>query len=482
MTATPVTSAPETRRRQWRLDAAVLAAIAILIRIPAFVSDRHLTYDDGVFGASALLMRDGQLPYRDIFSPQGPLHLPLVFVADLVGFRTANAPRILPLVAAAVVTVATYSIGRRIATRGGALLAAGLVTTSGSVLYTTAPITSDGPALAFALLAVALAFAYRDDPTLARALGTGAALGAALSIKSLVLPALIPVVVLLWSSRRRKDFAAAAGAALAVGLVTTLPWGFGTVWDQSIAYHQESSRITSHWGAVEKVVTTLIDRDLPTLVAAALALVFLLIARGPAPRTQGPRVDIPDHGRGDAILLLVWLGVLFALLVYEPALWRPHVAHLIPPIALLVAMRPPPWPALAVAGIVVAPFWWSSARPMLWPDAPDGPTAAVVADLEALPPGAQVITDELGLAWRADRLVPGELVDASIKRIQQEQITTDVLLDAAAEPEVCAVAVWSARYGDLPGLAERLADEGYEVAAEYGGPRVLYVKQDCEAP
>jgi hypothetical protein len=478
MTATPETSetsAPDTRRRQWRLDAAILAAIAILIRIPAFVSDRHLTYDDGVFGASALLMRDGQLPYRDIFSPQGPLHLPLVFVADLVGFRTANAPRILPLVAAAVVTVATYSIGRRIASRGGALLAAGLVTTSGSVLYTTAPITSDGPALAFALLAVALAFAYRDDPTLARALGAGAALGAALSIKSLVLPALIPVVVLLWSSRRRKDIAAAAGAALLVGLVTTLPWGFGTVWDQSIAYHQESSRITSHWGAVEKVFTTLIDRDLPTVVAGALALVFLVVARGKQSGTSAP-----DHRRGDAILLLVWLGVLFALLVYEPALWRPHVAHLVPPIALLVAMRPPPWPALAVAGIVVAPFWWTNARAMLWPDTPDGPTAAVVADLEALPPGAQVITDELGLAWRADRLVPGELVDASIKRIQQGQITTDVLLDAAAEPEVCGMAVWSARYGDLPGLAEGLADEDYEVAAEYGGPRVLYVKRDCD--
>ena len=64
-----------------------------------------------------------------------------------------------------------------------------------------------------------------------------------------------------------------------------------------------------------------------------------------------------------------------------------------------------------------------------------------------------MITDEPGLAWRADRLVPGELVDASIKRIEQGQITTDVLGDAAADDDVCAVLVWDGdRYGDLPGL------------------------------
>ena len=69
---------PAVDRRTWWIDAAVLAAIAVLLRIPAFVASRHLTYDDGFFGLSAIEMRDGVVPFRDLFSPQGPLHLPLL--------------------------------------------------------------------------------------------------------------------------------------------------------------------------------------------------------------------------------------------------------------------------------------------------------------------------------------------------------------------------------------------------------------------
>ncbi|HUF84681.1 MAG TPA: phospholipid carrier-dependent glycosyltransferase, partial [Acidimicrobiia bacterium] len=232
--------------RSWRVDAAVLAAAALLIRLPALLADRFLTYDDGVFGSSALLMRDGELPFRDIFSPQGPLFLPLVYLADLVGLRTDNAARLLPLAAGAAVTVATYAAGRHLTTRGGALLAAGLVTTSGSVLWTTAPITSDGPALALATTSVALALGYRARPSSARAAAVGLTLGAALCVKVLVLPAAVPVGLLLLGRRRRRDVVLAVSAAVGVGLVATLPWGFGRVWDQYIEYHRGSARIASH--------------------------------------------------------------------------------------------------------------------------------------------------------------------------------------------------------------------------------------------
>ncbi|MGH9049784.1 MAG: hypothetical protein ACRDY4_08655, partial [Acidimicrobiia bacterium] len=217
MSVRVVTPAPvRTTTRAWRIDAVVLAVIAVAIRLPAFVADAHLTYDDGVFGSSALLLRDGDLPFRDIFSPQGPLFLPLVWAADLLGLRTANAARMLPLAAGAVVTVATYAAGRRITSRGGALLAAGLVTTSGSVLWTTAPITSDGPALALATTAVALALGYRARPTTARAVAVGLTMGAALCVKVLVLPAAVPVGVLLLSRRRSRDVVLAVGAAVAL--------------------------------------------------------------------------------------------------------------------------------------------------------------------------------------------------------------------------------------------------------------------------
>jgi hypothetical protein len=466
-------------QRTWRIDAAVLAGVAVLIRVPALVADRFLTYDDGVFGSSALLMRDGELPFRDIFSPQGPLFLPLVYLADLVGLRGENAPRLLPLAAGAVVTVATYAAGRHLTTRAGALLAAGLVTTSGSVLWTTAPIASDGPALALATTAVALAFGYRARPSSLRAVAVGLALGAALCIKVLVLPAAVPVGLLLLGRRRPRDVAAAVSVAVAVGLVATLPWGFGRVWEQYIEYHRDSARIASHAGAARKLVRTLVERDVLVVAAGVLALIgSALPRRGNAPRTEPP-ADAPPV-RTSAGLLAAWAGGVMIVLVLEPAFWRPQLAEVIPALALLAALRPLRSAAvLAGAAIVLAPWYLAHARPMLWPSRADTDERAAVDDLIRLPAGTEVITDEPGLAWRAGRRVPGPLVDASIKRIEQGQITTGVIADTAAQDGVCAVLVWDDRYGDLAALPARLADQGYDVGARFGGLRVLYVRDEC---
>jgi hypothetical protein len=473
-------TSPASRRRAWRADAAILATAAVIVRLPAYVADPHLTYDDGVFGSSALLLRDGRLPYREIFSPQGPLFLPLVFVADLLGLRSANGTRLLALASGAAVTVATYAVGRRITTRPGALLAAALVATSGSVLWTTAGMASDGPALALATTAVALAFAYRAAPSPARAAAVGAVFGAALCVKALVLPAAIPVGLLLLGRRRARDLGLAAAVAVAVGVAATLPWGFSRVWEQYIEYHRESARIASHYGAARKLVVTLVQRD-PFVVAVCL----LALATSGIRRLQG--AGAPVEGASDrppapvsAGLLGVWAAAVAVVLVLEPAFWRPHVAHLIPSLALLGALRPPPRARLLlVAAVVLAPWYVAHARPLLWPEGYDRDEAGAVDALTRLPGDGLVVTDEPGLAWRAGRRVPGRFVDASIKRIEQGQITTGALADAAAEPEVCAVLVWDDRYGDLH-LGRPLADEGYEVAERFGDHRVLYRKPGCD--
>jgi len=127
-------------RRPVLVDAAVLGVAAVLLRLPAFLSSRDLSYDDGFFGLVAVEMRHGSLPYRDLFMPQSPLHPVLLYLADLLGLRTMNAPRLLPLLAGVTVTIATYAAGRRLTTRYGAMLAGLLVTSSGSLLWVTAGI------------------------------------------------------------------------------------------------------------------------------------------------------------------------------------------------------------------------------------------------------------------------------------------------------------------------------------------------------
>lgn len=479
-------------RGSWRWDAAFLAVGAVLLRIPAFFAPRHLTFDDGQYGTVVLGLRAGELPFRDLFSSQGPLYYPLLWVADLVGLRTMNGPRLLPVFAGAVAVIATYSIGRHVTTRGGALLAGGLVATSGSLLYVTAPLSGDGPALALAVLAVALAFRYHARPTTLLAIGIGLAMGAALCVKLIVVPAAIPVGLLLlhpqWRQRRVRDFLTAIGVAVLVFLASAVPWGIERVWDQSVLYHQDSKRLRSYGGNLSTLLRTLVERDpfIVAALAASLATIAVVAWRahraGSAPAATG--VETGDVGRRLAVLLLgSWLGVQVLFLVIEPAMWRPHVSQVVVPLALLAALRPAPWRVLAVLWILLIPWWVSNTHDILWPSHYTRAETTAVDRLRSLPPGALVISDDPGFAWRADRRVPGNFVDVSMKRFQQGQLTTDVVARAADDPEVCAVLVWSKdRLGSLQSLPERLGREGYEVLQRFPGdePRVLYARSDCE--
>lgn len=478
-----VDAPPVTRVRlsHWRFDATLLAIVAVLIRLPAFFADRSLVFDDGVFASSALAMRAGEVPFRDVFSSQGPVFLPLLWVADLVGLRTMDAPRVLAVAAGVLLTIAVYACARRLTTRDNALLAAGLVTTSGSVLWVTVPVNADGPSLALSVLAVAFALRYRDDPRLRTAVWMGLAAGAAVSIKALSVPAIVIAGLIVLLSHRPmregvRDAAVSAGVAVAVYVVSALPFGIGRVWDQSYVYHQDSHRANTHTGAMSKILDTLWDRDLLVVIAvvlagAAFAVRFVVRRRAGKPADRTLLVVVAG--------LVLWIVLVFALLVWEPAMWRAHIAHLVPPLALLAALRPAPWSVLAVAGFVAAPFFVSNNQSILWPDGYTGPEAALVHRLEQLPSDALVISDDPGWVWRSGHRPPGALADTSFQRIDQGQITQSSLVKAAGAADVCGVISSSpTHFGRFEGLGEALAAEGY-TAVQFGPGITLYERTDC---
>ena len=74
-------------------------------------------FDDGTYGVSVLDMRHGLAPYRGVFSAQGPLHFSLLYVGDLLGFRTIDGPRVAPMLAGIAATIAAWAIARRLAGR-----------------------------------------------------------------------------------------------------------------------------------------------------------------------------------------------------------------------------------------------------------------------------------------------------------------------------------------------------------------------------
>ncbi|MGH9022071.1 MAG: hypothetical protein ACRDV9_03080, partial [Acidimicrobiia bacterium] len=103
-----------------------------------------------------------------------------------------------------------------------------------------------------------------------------------------------------------------------------------------------------------------------------------------------------------------------------------------------------------------------------------GAEAAATADLAALASGALAISDEPGLVWRAGKRTPADLVDTSILRIQSGRMDSRSLAEQAASPGVCALLVWSERFGKMSDLPERLT--GYTAARRYGKGRVLYTR------
>ncbi len=159
-------------------------------------------------------MRHGGVPFRDVFSSQGPLFLPLIWLFDLVGLRTANAPRLLAVAAGLVSPPPCYAIGRTVSrpVRGAAGRRAGgdVDRAAGRVRR---PLAADGPAMAFGAVGVALAIRWRSSPAVLNAVWMGVAVGGALSVKSLLVPAVVPVALVLLSWRRVGLIVAGALAA-----------------------------------------------------------------------------------------------------------------------------------------------------------------------------------------------------------------------------------------------------------------------------
>ena len=445
-----------------------LAVLTIVLRLPAFLSSRHLVFDDGTYGVSVLDMRHGLAPYRGVFSAQGPLHFPLLYVGDLLGLRTIDGPRVAPMLAGVLATIASWAIARRLAGSRAGVIAGVLVATSGSMIWTTGQVTGDGIASALAVAAVWAAVVYRDDPRLLRALITGALMGAALAVKPLIATAALPVGWWLWSRRRLDHGAAAVGAAIVVWFAAALPWGLSRVWDQSVKYNLGAGPRYAKLSQLRKLASTLGSRDLLLVGALVLALVTVVVAA----RTLAPR-------RADVVVVAIWASATAVALVLEPALYRNHLATIIPPLALLAAILVRTPRVLALLLVLLVPWSVANLHDILWPTGYRGAAAALMHTLKGLPHDAWVISDEPGFVYRAGLRTPPLLNDPSVKRIDQGLLTTDMVADAAADRRVCAVVVWSARFArDLTGLADRLRADGL-VPQSFGGDRVLWLRPNC---
>jgi hypothetical protein len=448
----------------------LLVVTAVVVRLPTFLSMRTLSFDDAVFGATVLDMRRGLVPYGGVFASQGPLHLPLLYAGDVLGLHTIDGPRVTPMLAGIVVTLTAFAIARRLgASRRVATVVALLLATTGTMLWTTGPITGDGPATALTAIAVWAALRYRDDARLTDAILAGGFFGAALATKPIVVAAIVPLGVWLTCHRRPRHFLAAAAVAAGVWFAAAVPWGLGHVWQQSVAYHTGSGPSYSRLYQFDKLLFTLVTRDGVLIGALVLGVV-----------TSLRRTERTRDRRDDARLISLWAALAALVLVFEKAMFAGHLATIVLPLALLVACRPPDMRWLALALVVLVPWEIANQRDILWPSRLTGVDAGVVASLRSLPRGAEAIADDPGLVWRAGRSTPAQMNDTTDMRVFQGQLTTRVVADAAATTQNCAVVLSPNGFGtQLVGIRPALEAVGYRLAHAYGRSRELWLKDPC---
>lgn len=477
------------RRTRW-LDMLALGLGAILLRIPALLAPTNLGYDDGGYGLAAIAMREGYEPFRDIFSSQGPLFLPLVHLADLAGFETLDAPRLLAVLAGAVTSIAVYCAGRELMDRGRALLAGALTATSGILLWTTGPLTSDGTAAAISVSAVAVALVYRRRPSTWIAIAIAVLAGSAFSVKNLlVTPALLIAWVLVVSRRRILDAVLVPFGALAVLVAASAPWGFNDVYEQSIRYHLDKTGEGNRGGNASKLVTTYLRRSTFLVGLGIVGLVDHLLRRS-RPRDPGPEnaeAGLLQRLTGGTRILWWWAGLVLVVLLAQDPMFRNHLAALVAPLSLIVARFRPSWRAVAITAVLTIPFQAWQLEPLLVPKDYSGDEAIIVDTLRALPDGAWALSDEPGFIWRAGKATDPFFVDPSVLRIHSPvkdiAITEDRLVEAAANPRQCAVVAWApVRFGSFKTLPERLLKLGYEQVADYGNGRGVWLKPRCQPP
>ena len=482
--------------RQTR-DAITVGIVAFLVRLPAFFAPQSLGFDDGQFAMSVIAMRHGGAPFKEVFSSQGPLFLPIAWLGDLITFRQLDSPRTASVLAGVALTVLVFLIARRLTAPGAALLTGVLVALSGSVLWTSGPLTSDGIGAALTAATVLAALTYRDAPSVRRAALVGLLAGAALAVKSLlVIPGLIAAGLWIVSRRRLRDLAVIPVVGVITVLAASVPWGLSRVYDQYVRYHTDAVAERPIGANASKLFRTLFERDAPLLAAAIVALLagiaFLASRRRRAPDAETATTSDPETGTGPSRLpVLVWLIVTVAVVLTESPMWRNHVAHVVVPLVILVGigLASPRMPAIAATlALLTAPWSIVHLGEILRPQPASGITATLERRLEHLPAGALVISDTPGLVWRAGRRVPDRFVDVSILRITSPTrslvLTGEDVIRSAQQPEVCAIVRWSdQRFTHFPHLGARLRAVGYRVTLRAPhGPEILWVKQSCRPP
>jgi 4-amino-4-deoxy-L-arabinose transferase-like glycosyltransferase len=420
---------------------AEIAALLVVVLAAALLYGRALhdatSYDEGVYLASVDALRHGQKLGTDVFASQPPGFYLLLRAGAVPAGRSIQFFRAEMLMLALAGVVAAYAVGRALAGRAGGIVAAAILATAPAYATESIRIAADVASMVLALVALAFA-AYARQRSLWLAALAGAACAAALSVKLLALPVLVPLALLL---RRGRPLAAAAlgAAVVAGGIAIVFASSLGSIWSDAVSFHR-SARTLSGGANVHHVVDFFNLKTPFTWLVAAAALAALLTRR-------------------QAALWSFVVAALAFLLVHRPLLDH-HFVLLAAAGAVAAGSSLPVRRHRVVAGVVaiaVAAAWIQQWRQIGRNDDPEpAAVGAAARELRSTTTRDELVGADLPIVpFRADRRLPGELVDTSAVRFESGSLTDRDVIAALEHAHVRAVVV-GREFLSRPRLLRRL--------------------------
>ncbi len=446
-------------------------------------------FDEGIRGEQLLLMAAGFRPFKDIFASQGPLSLDIFFPTFMLFGQTLGAARLTPALLSIVGIAITAATARLAAGPVAALAAALVLLVSPTFMKNSRLALVEVPALVTAAAAVAAALAYDRNGAGRWLVASAILLALALAIKPMVVPAVVPIgLILLLRGRSflREGLIFSATAIAVLGLIILLV-GPAEVYDQMVRFRLASRQfegwsIRENWSAM---LGEMVDEQ-PALFALALASSAILLA-------TRPRLGVP---------LVAWPLASFCLLMAYSPLQFKHAVILLPPLALLVGVAVGEWwrrvgtgerRHLLVPGAVLL-LWYAASLPTIFSldrrvvlAMPENRAESYDEEIALIgmltEPADFVLVDEPAVAFAARRLVPPSLVDTSMVRIRSRSIDAGSAIAATEAVDVKLLFLFSDGLRDLRRFAEWVDDRYVPVKINErrnGKDRAIYLRDDAD--
>jgi len=453
-------------------------------------------YDEGMDLMRGALAGLGHKPYSEIFVSNPPLTLLTTQLAASLFGDTLSARY--PMILYSLIGVASiYWLVRQSTVSKpvmAGLLASVFLSFGPHYFLPSASLNLEVPALALALLSVALVEYYRARPSYVWLVLSGVAFAFSLALKVfvvflplVVISQLLAIIVLdgrmsLWQ-RQTAVRLIKMGIAWLIGPLVVVGF-FALVYDPAAMYR-------------DVILFRLASRDLHQVASAGIQGNITILRQEIGqyvPLMIGALLGLLSVGRGGLARIWLWpIWLVLAsgfLLVHTPLRPR-HTVLLLPPLAALSSIsvaaltawlshRLKRWGTWLTVVILIVVCGWSLLGPVraltLPPDEhpfdarhPEVASAALFVR-QTTAPSDCIVVDDQRFAWLAERWVPPSLAETSITRLSIGWLTSEQIINVAEEHDCPDLVFQTNRFDAFVPDLRQAAASLYSLRLEFRNP------------